>query len=260
MTTGERMMVDARLKPQYPVELVKKNRSHFYRVVADGKEVLLPGVTGILSMIGGDKTQKLIGWAKREALNSVSRELMAFGATPVLLEPAVIDGIIERAKKKPAEILDAAADYGTRMHTHCDNVIKGLPVSPEADLENSVLAFQDWFKSSGLEVVLGDTAVASLDHEYGGKFDAVAVIDGKFVIVDFKTSSGIREDYALQVAAYGRAFFETYGIVADEGLIVRFDKATPTFETKWVRNMKASLDGFLAAKKLKEVVTGCLYV
>jgi hypothetical protein len=251
-----------KLEPKYAVTLEKVKRSHFYKVVGAGPERTYPGVTGILSMIGGEKTQKLIGWAKKEALGSVRRELLAFGADPVLMEPYTVEGIIERARKKPVDVLEAAADYGTRLHDHCDRVIKGLPVSPEDDLINSVLAFQDWFKSSGLRVILGDTAVASLDHGFGGKFDFLALDqDGRLVIGDFKTSSGIREDYALQVAAYGVATGETYGLgEMPRGLIVRFDKATPTFETRWVRDMEGCFDAFLAAKTLQEKIRGELYL
>lgn len=247
--------------PLYRVELVKEGRKRFYQATAhDGSwQHNYPGVTGTLAIIGGEKTQKLIGWAKKESLASVKRELLRMGPNPVLLEPDTIDGIISRASKKPKDILEAAADYGTRLHDHCDRVIKGLPVSPEDDLEHSVLAFQDWFKASGLKIVLGDTAVASITHSYGGKFDAVAVKDGCYVIIDFKTSSGIREEAALQAAAYGKAFEETYGLPAPLGLIVRFDKTTPTFETKWVKNMDDSFNGFLAAKNLQQIVTGELF-
>jgi hypothetical protein len=257
--TGGRMETET-LSARYPVELVAKGRAHYYKVTHAGREMLLPGVTGILAMIGGDKTQKLIGWAKKEALGSVERELRAFGADPVVMEPEVISGIIERAKKKPTEVLDAAADYGTRLHDYCDRIIKGLPVSPDDDLAHSALAFKDWFSAQHIEVLMGDTAVASLDHGYGGKFDAIGVKDGKLGIVDFKTSNGIREDYALQVAAYARAAQETYGANFDWGLIVRFSKTSQDYEIKWVKDMDRAFDGFYAAKTLKEIITGELYV
>jgi len=202
---------------------------------------------------------KLIGWSKKHTLKRVQEELMKIGG-PVLMEPHIIEDIISKARKESGTILDAAADYGTRLHDHCDRVINGLPTEPEDDLKNSVLAFQDWFRESGLEMVMGDTAVASLKHGYGGKFDAVAVNKaGEYVLIDFKTSSGCREEYALQVAAYAEAFFETYWQTIRHAIIVRFDKETPTYEIKVVKDIPKAFEGFLAAQRLKSIVTGELY-
>ena len=251
MTTGEKLYCKAILKPNYDVSLIVKGRGHFYRVIKDGVETILPGVTGTLGIIGGDKTNKLIGWAKKETLNKVRRELMSLGASPVILEPATVEGIIERSKKESGKVLDAAADYGTRLHSYADSVIKGLEVTPEDDLIHSVLAFRDWFKASGIEVVLGDTAVASLEHGYGGKFDAIGYKDGQLGVIDFKTSNYMHAESCLQAAAYGVAAEATFSAQFKWGLIVRFDKTAPVYEAKYVQSMSRSFEGFLAAKSLK---------
>ena len=68
-----------------------------------------------------------------------------------------------------------------------------------------------------------------------------------------KRRGGIYSEYALQVAAYGQAFSETYGVDCDEAVIVRFSKKLPVkFEKKEVADIRLSFQAFLAAKSLKE--------
>jgi len=71
--------------------------------------------------------------------------------------------------------------------------------------------------------------------------------------LDWKTSSGIWPEYALQVAAYAQAFKETYGETIDKAYIVRFSKKLPVeFEVKEIKSLDDSFEAFLAAKKLRD--------
>lgn len=239
-------------KAKYDVELIVKNRAHLYRVVSDGQEYIFPGCTGILSIIGGDKTNMLMNWAKKESLNSVRRELMAIGASPIIMEPHVVDGIISRAGKKPKEALDKAADIGTRLHDAVDCWIKGLPIKLDDDLQNPFLAFKDWVTSCGIAIIMGDTAVASIDYGFGGKFDAIGMREGKLGILDWKTSNGLYDSYALQLAAYSRAAEETYGKRFEWGMAVRFDKNAQFSEYKEVKDLGLAFNTFVYAKNLQE--------
>ena len=44
--------------------------------------------------------------------------------------------------------------------------------------------------------------VISHDHRYAGTLDALALIGGKFGVLDIKTSQAIYRDYSLQTSAY----------------------------------------------------------
>ena len=56
------------------------------------------------------------------------------------------------------------------------------------------------------------------EHRYAGTVDALAYIDGKFGILDIKTSQAIYRDYNLQTAAYMEALKNSF----------------PNLETRWI--------------------------
>lgn len=236
-------------KPLFEVSLVKKGRSHFYAVKKDEKEYLFPGVTGFLSIIS---KPALIPWATREALASAKRALMA-NLGIIEIDEVWIDRVIAEAKKKPDQIKDAAADLGTRVHERIDDYIKtgNIPILTE-DEAPGFNNFIYWMKNSGIEIVMGDTAVASIKHGFGGKLDAVGMRNGELGILDWKTSNGIYSEYALQAGgAYAEAFFATYGIQPKWAAIARFGKTDPgDFEVKWVKSLPLALRAFLLAKDL----------
>lgn len=165
-----------------------------------------------------------------------------------------IDAAIAKASKRPDEIKDEAADLGTLVHKYIDQIIQGrMPPDLTKEMEPAVEAFLNWWKGSKIDLVRGDTKVASLIYEYGGSLDALGKQDGNLVVLDWKTSNGIYDEYAYQVAAYAQAFRETYGFECKKGFVIRFSKKLPiTFEAREIVSLETSLDGFLAAKVLKE--------
>lgn len=241
------------LKPNYTVELVKEGKARYYRV----GDQHLPGVTSILSVIN---KPFLVPWSRKVALEQARQELLSYGSDPVILEPDMVNKIIDGARKRPDHVRDDAANFGTRIHAYADRVIKGEPLGDvDKDLENAVLGFRDWFKDSGIKIVSGDTKVASLKHGYGGSFDALGVIDGQYVVIDLKSSNGCWPEYCLQVAAYAEATWETYSIRPEKGLILRLGKTSPDYEAKWLKSLPPAFAGFLAAKMLKQTMDQELY-
>lgn len=243
------------MNPLYKVDLVVAGKAHLYDVTADGSTIRFPGVTGFLSVIN---KPALVPWAKREALALVEGALLKrLDGAPraqVALNKAWIDNVLAEAKRRPDQLKDAAADFGTRAHAFIDLIIHGQePDVIPPEIEAPVRAFKDWWRGSGIELVMGDTKVASRLYGYGGSLDALGRRHGRLVILDWKTSSGIYPEYALQVAAYAQAFAETYGLPCSDAVIVRFGKKLPVeFEVKELADLKLSLQAFLAAKTLKE--------
>lgn len=245
------------LHPLYRVDLVVEGKAHLYDVAAEGESARYPSVTGFLSVIN---KPALVPWAKREALSLVEGALLkrldGKRCARIVLNKSWIDNVLIDAKKRPDQLKDQAADLGTRAHAFIDLIIHGRePEAVPPEIEAPVKAFKDWWKGSGIELVMGDTKVASRIHGYGGSLDALGRRDGRFIILDWKTSSGVYAEYALQVAAYAQAFTETYGLPCRDAVIVRFGKKPPVeFEVKELADVKRSLDAFLAAKALKEAL------
>ncbi|MBI4676119.1 MAG: PD-(D/E)XK nuclease family protein [Elusimicrobia bacterium] len=243
------------LQPLYKVDLVVEGNSHLYDVAWNGGQDRYPGVTGMLSVIN---KPALVPWAKREALSLVEAALMTRldgrRSARIVLNKAWISSVLIEAKKRPDKLKTEAADLGSQAHAFIDRIIRGEePGKVPPEIEAPVRAFRDWWKSTKIELLLGDTKVASREHKFGGSLDALGRRNGKLVILDWKTSNGIYAEYALQVAAYAQAFKETYGIACDEAVIVRFGKKLPVdFERKEIADLNRSFEAFLAAKALKE--------
>lgn len=241
--------------PRYKVELVVQGKAHLYDAAWEGGHERYHSVTGYLSVIG---KPALVPWAKKEALalveSAMIKRLAGKDSARVVLNKSWISDLLQEAKRRPDQIKDQAADLGTRAHAFIDEIIHGRePAEIPAEILGPVRAFKDWWKGSGIELVMGDTKVASRLHGYGGSLDALGRRNGKLIILDWKTSSGIYPEYALQVAAYAQAFEETYGAPCAGAVIVRFGKKLPIeFEVKELADLKLSLQAFLAAKTLKE--------
>jgi hypothetical protein len=79
----------------------------------------------------------------------------------------------------------------------------------EIDKANNCLkSFYEWEKQHKLEPLVVETPWTSDIYRYGGTPDFVGLIDGQLELVDFKTGSGIYNDYLYQVAAYRQLAIE----------------------------------------------------
>lgn len=237
-------MITALPKPKIDVEFKVVRRAHIY--TAGGVDY--PSVTKILGVIDDGKSNALAIWARREALKLAQNEL--FGALDEgrTLGYENVSEIIKSADRQPDRLKDAAADLGTRVHEAIDAYILGK--DPVLD-EESVVGFTnfiDWMAKERIRIISGDIPVASPQWGFGGRLDAVGVNNNdEIIILDWKTSNALRDEYPLQVAAYAIAFQEVYGLEAAGAKVVRFGKTDPSdFEPKPVNLREARL-AFLKA-------------
>ena len=217
-------------KPLIDIECKTWRNSHIYLVGG----VKYPSVTKVLGIIGGGKTNALMIWSRREALKLAQEELFKAldDKTPITYES--VAEMIKRADRQPDKIKDASADLGTRVHNAIDAYILGQ--EPELDEQGAIgfKNFLSWLERERITLIAGDTPVVSVKLGFGGRLDAVGTNDkGDVIILDWKTSNALRDEYPLQVAGYALAFEEVYGIKPAGAKVVRFDKEDPTiFEAK----------------------------
>jgi len=244
-------------KPVYAVGYRDYRRQHLYTV--NGIEY--PSVTKILNIVGGGKTNALVVWARRAALKLAESELVAELTQGRAITAEVLGPILARADRQPDKIKDDAADIGGRVHAAIDDYIAGKTPKLEPDVKPGFDNFMAWLSQESLEIIAGDTVVASVQHGYGGRLDAIArAKSGGFIILDWKTSNAMREEYPLQVSAYAQAFSETYGVpLPDSAWVIRFGKTGPDFETKKV-NIPVALNGWLAAGERHTAMHGGLWI
>lgn len=237
------------LAPLYKVELIEKWNAHFYR--KEGETDVYPGVTTVLQMVG---KPYLVPWAAKETANKI-REYLIAHAVNRALSMEEITVFVDTARKQHIVKRDDAADIGTRAHKAINAWIEDRMddfklLMQADDIHHCVDAFLKWQESSEIKIRLGDTKILSSIHGYGGSLDALGFLNGDPVLIDFKTSNQISDEYAYQVSAYVQAFDETYGFCPKKAVILRLGKTKPEFEPVEIVDIADCFDGFLAAQTL----------
>ena len=120
----------------------------------------------------------------------------------------------------------AASNIGTAFHK-CVETNTRLP--DNARVDKMFNNFVNWADTIGLCIKEKELHVVSDIYHYHGTFDATGTLgkSKELLIFDWKTSSAIYSDMALQMSAYAQAYFEQSGIRVKRGIIVHVSKDKP---------------------------------
>lgn len=107
-------------------------------------------------------------------------------------------------------VKEKSAEHGTLVHETVQRAVIGEDVDVPEEIRPAVEAFLEFNKKRKIhfhpEYI--EKQVWSGRHRYAGTVDALAEIDGKFGVLDIKTSTGFFPEYNLQTAAYVEALRE----------------------------------------------------
>lgn len=223
--------------------------NHTYTSKANMK--LWPGVTSI-----GDNLSKpfLIPWAAKEVVKHLAdKQDFIKNCTP-----AEYLALLDDAKGAHRRKAKDAADAGTRAHEWIDNYIlwrlndTGVGELPEDErVLSAVQAFLEWETRNHVIWLSGDLVVGSAEHEFGGKLDGLATVNGIPTLIDFKTSNQISKDYFIQTAGYHIALKEM-GVEMWQRLILRVPKDGSAFEALIVPTpLDLDISAFLALRQIQ---------
>jgi hypothetical protein len=97
-----------------------------------------------------------------------------------------------------------SAEEGTLIHETVEGILLGKNPEIPLSVKPAIVSFLKYFEGRNVQVTpeLVERRVVHYDHRYAGTVDALALIDGKFGVLDIKTSQAIYRDYHLQTAAY----------------------------------------------------------
>lgn len=97
-----------------------------------------------------------------------------------------------------------SADEGTRVHEAVQAILTGKEPEIDSVIAPAVEAFRKYLTENNIQVDPDfiEKRVVNFNERYAGTIDALALIDGRFGILDIKTSQAIYRDYNLQTAAY----------------------------------------------------------
>jgi hypothetical protein len=163
---------------------LQKLRSHQKYLLKDGSQV--PGASTICKV--GDDQSSLITWAWN----------------------------LGNAGQDFRKVRDKAADIGTICHflieCHFHGWVPDLSEYAPEDVVRATIAFgnfKTFWDEQELTVLEPEVQLVSEEHMFGGTIDAPSVDkQGRIVLLDWKTSSGIYLSQKLQLAAYERLWNE----------------------------------------------------
>lgn len=169
-----------------------------------------------------------------------------------------VDGIDYREKR------DDAGDVGTMAHALMDDDIHGRPIKEPESFEHltekqakawaALDAFRKWRKNVTLVIIDTERPLVSELHSYGGTYDALGVVDGLLVLLDWKSSNRVYTEHVAQCAAYRQLVRENSNHVVNGAHLLRVGKELGDFSHHYLPPDALDLgwDRFLASKWLYE--------
>lgn len=102
------------------------------------------------------------------------------------------------------KIKKLSADQGTKVHEAAEKILVGEEPIPDPEIAPTISAFREFLDKTKIQVDKEwvEKRVVHFGERYAGTVDALALIGGKFGVLDIKTSQAIYRDYNLQTAAY----------------------------------------------------------
>tara|TARA_Y100000310_G_scaffold249760_1_gene255849 strand:- start:574 stop:1347 length:774 start_codon:yes stop_codon:yes gene_type:complete len=106
--------------------------------------------------------------------------------------------------EKGENIKEKSANEGTLIHDTMEKIMVGEPVEIDPSIRPSVDAARQFIEDHNIQIdpEFVEKRVVNKEHRYAGTVDSVALIEGRFGVLDIKTSLGIYRDYSLQISAY----------------------------------------------------------
>ncbi len=141
------------------------------------------------------------------------------------------------------KIKKLSADEGTLIHETVEKILTGESPAIDSSIIPSIDAFLKFIEEKNIQVdhEFVEKQVVNYDDRYAGTLDAMALIDGKFGVLDIKTSQAIYRDYNLQTSAYMAALQNQFKNLQTRW-ILRIDQIKTCFECKATLRSKGGRD------------------
>lgn len=173
------------------------------------------------------------------------------------------------AQGKPAprhlyDVVDDAALAGNIAHDMIEAHILGKEFTPEgsedviAKARNSFAQFLEWREQSRIEIVATERAYVSERYQFGGTVDAIGR-DGKgrIVLLDWKTSNAVYQDYLIQLAAYALLLEECAPEWTPQGFhLLRVAKESADFAHHFFGELEDAKRAFVLMRELYKIDAG----
>ncbi len=174
-------------------------------------------------------------------------------------------------------IKEEAGDRGSKVHNAIYDLLKRKTVKFSDKYWNDttkdheplnerewecLIAFRKFWEDKKPQLIASEIICYSEKHFYAGMIDFIGIIDGKVVLIDWKTSLRIYPSFLLQVAAYWQAENEKGKFKPAQTAVLRlgarrkngnrFENTGYEFKTIGITETQKCFKIFLATKKIWE--------
>lgn len=201
---------------EIPIKFNDVDEAHQHLMLIDYVWTEVPGCTTVAGLYQQD------GWKFAWPVKLMYEYLLSYVEKRLLIEE--VD--LKKAKGLWREKRDKAADSGNIAHKWIETYIKEgkkTEFPTDKDALSCVGEFLVWESEYKPEWLASEVQVGSVQHQFCGILDAVAVINGKKVLLDFKTSSDIKPYFNIQLAGLWMCLVEQ-GFEPEERAILHLPK------------------------------------
>jgi len=136
-------------------------------------------------------------------------------------------------------IKKVSANEGTLVHETSEAILKGEDVDIDPTVAPAIKALRAFLEKTKINVDSEwvEKRVVNYNERYAGTIDSLAIIDGKFGVLDIKTSQAIYRDYNLQTSAYMAALQDQFKNLQTRW-ILRIDQVQKCLKCGAIRRTK----------------------
>lgn len=197
---------------------------HSYVSKKDGK--LWAGVSSVSKLAQDTELSGILNqWAANCAIQDVS---LRWDLTEKYTQEEKNDLLFAPktgAKTAHLRISKDAKELGSSVHEIIENYIqkKAELKSEDKNIQRALDQFKKWEKENRVLWLASELLVSNEELELAGRLDALAYVNGKRTIIDFKVANNIGINYYIQLAGYWLCI-ESMGWLPEERILVRIPK------------------------------------
>lgn len=189
-------------------------------VDADGKPIIVPGVTTVIKVADGDG---LIQWSVDQTaayavanVDGLLNRTMEQGYAGLRWYHKRKLDLEDPLRNAHSGVLNDLAELGTNMHDYIEIDLWGndfTPMITSPEMAQMVDSWHAWKFMHDIKVVYTEVTLWHPEMGYAGTFDLLAWIDGDLWLIDVKTSRRVGKSHKMQLAALREA---PYAFTQDE--------------------------------------------
>ena len=121
--------------------------------------------------------------------------------------------------------------------------------------ENAFAQFKEWQEQTKIEIVATERSFVSERHQFGGTIDAIGRdMKGRIVLLDWKTSNAVYQDYLIQLAAYALLLEECEPALTPTAFhLIRVAKESADFAHHFFGELEDAKKAFLLMRDLYDI-------